>query len=226
MQVILRDRRRIGPLSCAALWLLFLMGMVIFIDNLLRPMVTTMAAYQAKVYATEAINNAVAGYMQVWETKGGRLVEVTYGGNGEVSTIQTDAVALNNLKTGITRAVTEEITRLEEQTMKIPIGTLLGGQAFSGRGPKATFKIIPAGYVQTDTINRFDSAGINQTRHQIYIEISVSIIAILPGYVSLAEVSTAICVAETVIIGSVPDTFAEFSLSDSSGAPSLAGSGA
>ncbi len=176
-------------------------------DSQMRPAIRTMAAYQAKVYATEAINRAVADYMTEWEAAGGQAVTVTYGERGEVAMVQADMAALNALRTAITAEVTEEIARLEEQDIKIPIGTFLGGQIFSGRGPKIVFKVVPTGYVNADIENRFDTAGINQTRHQIYVEVSASIAAILPGYISPAEVSTRICVAETVIVGAVPELY-------------------
>lgn len=182
-----------------------------FIDAQFRPIVKTMAAYQAKVYATEAINGAVIECLDRWNAAGNKIVTVSYNGSGEVSTIQTDAVALNTLKAEITKTVSAEISRLEQQRLSVPIGTLLGSHVFSGRGPGVEFKIVPAGYVKTDIVNRFDAAGINQTRHQIYIDISANIVAILPGYTSATEVATNICVAETVVIGQVPGTFAEFS---------------
>lgn len=225
MQIIPSSRRRTGAMLHIAVYLILIGGTLFFIDSYLRPIVKTMAAYQAKVYATCAINNTVADYLNEWGTGSHRIIEVTYGAAGEVSTIQTDMVALNRLKAEITQAVTEEIIKLEEQSMKIPVGTLLGGQVFSGRGPGVTFKILPAGYVETNIVNHFDSAGINQTRHQIYIEITASVVAILPGYTSSTEVTTSICVAETVIIGAVPGTFAEFNMGESGRIPFVAGAG-
>ena len=117
-------------------------------DSQMRPAIRTMAAYQAKVYATEAINRAVADYMTEWEAAGGQAVTVTYGERGEVAMVQADMAALNALRTAITAEVTEEIARLEEQDIKIPIGTFLGGQIFSGRGPKIVLRWQPTGYVR------------------------------------------------------------------------------
>lgn len=202
-----RPRRDNGGFWRVGVMLLALALGLWWADSQMRPAIRTMAVYQAKVYATEAINRAVSDYMTLWKSSGGRAVIISYGERGEVAMVETDMAALNALRTDIAAAVTKEIARLNEQSVKIPIGTLIGGQVFSGRGPGVVFKVVPTGYVRADIENRFDSAGINQTRHQIYVEIAASIAAVLPGHISHTEVTTRICVAETVIVGAVPELY-------------------
>ncbi len=182
---------------------------LIFLDSKIRPIVKSVSSYQAKVYATIAINDAIKDALASENITYDKIVNVTFGENGEVSSIQTNMVALNLIKAKLTNTVSKRIAELEQQTIRVPIGTLLGGELFSGRGPRVEFRIIPAGFAQSQIKNYFDSAGINQTRHQIFLEMNVTITAIVPGYSVSTEVITNVCLAETVIVGVVPGSFTE-----------------
>ncbi|MEG1850329.1 MAG: sporulation protein YunB, partial [Oscillospiraceae bacterium] len=167
-----------------------LVAVLLAIDAQIRPMIQSMAAYQAKVFATRAINDSIAEQLSREDIQYDHLVRVSFDPSGQVSAVQTDMVRLNRLKADLTGAASDRVAELERQEIGIPLGTLVGGQFFSGRGPVVEFKVVPAGFVQSELIHRFDSAGINQTRHQIVMQLDVSIIALLPGYVTTTEVST------------------------------------
>ena len=62
--------------------------------------------------------------------------------------------------------------------------------------------------------NQFETAGINQTRHQIILQIDVTISILLPGFTTATNVSSAVTVAETVIVGSVPESYTYFHTTD------------
>jgi len=179
------------------------------IDYHIRPMIKTMAASQAKVFATRAINQAVNEQLALGEIPYDSLVKVTLDNNGKVTSVQTDMVKLNLLKSSMTNAASEQLTLLQSQTVRIPLGTLLGMQILSGRGPRVEFKIIPTGFVNSQLIHRFDTAGINQTRHQIVMELVANISAVLPGYSAASQVTSSLILAETVIVGVSPEAFTQ-----------------
>ncbi len=172
-------------------------------------MIKTMAASQAKVFATRVINEAINRQLLLGEIPYDSLVKVTLDNNGKVTSVQTDMVKLNLLKSSMTNAASEQLTLLQSQTVRIPLGTLLGLQIFSGRGPRIEFKIIPAGFVNSKLVHRFDTAGINQTRHQIVLELDANISAVLPGYSAASQVTTSLILAETVIVGVSPEAFTQ-----------------
>lgn len=183
--------------------------LLMWLDGRLRPLIKSMAAYQARVFATRAINESLRDELERDRVAYDGLVFITTQNDGRVSSVQTDMVRLNLLRAQLTNAVTDRLTMLESQTVRIPMGTLLGGQIFSGRGPTVEFKLVPAGYVQSTLRHRFDAAGINQTRHQIVLELHANILAVLPGYTTATEVSTDVILAETVIVGVAPESFTE-----------------
>lgn len=182
---------------------------VFLADYKIRPVIKTMSAYRAKVYAMKIINDAVYNELQKQNVNYNNIVELTHGENGIVTSLQTDIIALNKLRSGVVNSVVDGIGKMKDQEIRIPIGSLTGIQLLSGRGKKILFKIIPAGYAEATLKNKFDSAGINQTRHQIILNLKMTVTAIIPGYSTTTEVETDICMAETVIVGLVPDAFTE-----------------
>ena len=96
-------------------------------------------------------------------------------------------------------------------TLSIPIGTLTGSSLLAGRGPTVKVKMQSVGSTTASFRNTFSSAGINQTRHQILLDVTVSVSILLPGFRTSTKVSNEISVAETVIVGSVPENYTYFS---------------
>ena len=139
------------------------------------------------------------------------LVHLTYSEAGNVTALQTDITSMNILQSNITNRIVQQILTFDNQTVDVPIGTLLGGPFFSGRGPEVEIKIIPASFIETQIVNRFDSAGINQTRHQIFLNVKLTVSAVIPGYSVTSDVNTNVLLAETVIVGAVPEAFTEVS---------------
>ena len=204
-----RAGRRYGARLRAAFFLLLLLGCCAAVDAHIRPVIQSMAAYQAKVYATRILNEAVEAQLAGESPSYRELVSLSTGDDSKINAVQTDVVRLNLLKAALTNAATDRLEELEQQTVLVPLGTLLGWQVLSGRGPLVEFRLVPAGYVRSSLSHRFDAAGINQTRHQIMLRLDASIIAVLPGYTTSTEVSTDFLLAETVIVGTSPDSFTQ-----------------
>lgn len=214
-------RQRLSLRLRAVLLVGLLVAGAVAVDARIRPLIQSMAAYQAKVFATRAINDSIAGQMAEEQVGYEGLVRLTSGPDGRVSSVQTDMVRLNQLKATLTNAVSDRMDALNDQIVNIPLGTLVGGQIFSGRGPLVEFRVVPAGYVRSELTHRFDSAGINQTRHQIALHIDASIIALLPGYTTTTEISTDVILAETVIVGMSPESFTKVVTGEGQGTAGL-----
>ena len=196
-----KRRLRLKCLLLAAVLIAALLGT----DAQLRPAIAAAAGSQANLYATQAIQEAVFQEMEGLELEYGDLVRLTYSDQGSVTSLQTDMLAMSRLQSAVTTSVIESILRFSSQQVTLPAGSLTGNPFFSGRGPEVEIRLIPAGFVQTQMKNVFESAGINQTRHQILLNVRLDIQAVLPGYAIANQVDTDICLAETVIVGLVPD---------------------
>lgn len=182
-------------------------SLMLMMDLRLRPVITTMAQYQCRVVSVLAMNEAVMEELNKGDI-GENLVIVEKAPDGSVSSIEINSVEMNRLKTRLTDAVALRLVGIEKQDVHIPIGTLLGWQLLAGRGPDVHLQVLPASYVQSEIVDTLETAGINQTQHRIFIKFSVQMSAILPGYSTSVTVENQICVAQTLIVGKVPQFYA------------------
>lgn len=138
----------------------------------------------------------------------GNIVEVVYDTNGAVSSVSADMQKLNLLKLRIANELSEEMFKRTEDTIKIPLGNLTGIDFLTGIGPDVKFRILWVSSVNSDFSNSFESAGVNQTCYRIMLDFSINVGMMLAGREIGVDVGTDICVAETIIVGSVPEFFA------------------
>ena len=204
--------RRLGSRGMPLRWRIFctLLGVfvsLLLLDRQIRPYIQNISAYQAKIYATKVINDAIYRELAGDSVRYQDLVLLTQNSAGEITSLQTDMLAMNRLRGRATDAVLREIASMQEQEIYLSLGTLSGVQMLSGRGPDLSLRVQPTGSLRTEIENRFDSAGINQTRHQVMLKMDMTVFALIPGYSTSTEVHTEYCLAETVIVGTVPQMY-------------------
>ena len=200
-----KKRRRSGLKLIAAA--LIIIGIILLIDIRVRPIIEKTTTYQSKILATRIINDAVYAELENEELSYNELVSLTYNDNNSISSIESNMININRLKAKITKSVNDELENLDAHDLSISLGTITGFSAFYNQGPLIPVTLRPEGYVETSLISAFESAGINQTLHRILVEINVDISAIIPGYTSSATVETQFVIAETVIVGNVPEGY-------------------
>lgn len=85
---------------------------------------------------------------------------------------------------------------------------------FSDLGPNIPVQVLSlesiAGYFESS----FISAGINQTRHQIQMVLTVQVVLLLPGGTYDQTFTNKITVAESILMGDVPSHYSYFSQFD------------
>ena len=167
------------------LFLVFCAAFAVFsvLDNRLRPVITTMAQYQCRVVSVLAMNEAVMEELNEVQDIEQALVEVDKAPDGTVSAIEINSVEVNRLKTRLTDAVANRL-------LSVPL------------------QVVPASFVQSTIVDTLETAGINQTQHRIFIRFTVEMSAILPGYSTSVTVENEVCIAQTLIVGKVPQFYA------------------
>ena len=131
--------------------------------------------------------------------------------DGKITAVHSNMAAFNRLQAQILDLILARIDQVSARELSIPVGTLTGSALLAGRGPRISVRMESVGSSSAKFENRFESAGINQTNHQIVLKVDVSIAILLPGFTTATAVSTAVTVAETVIVGDVPETYTYFS---------------
>jgi sporulation protein YunB len=189
--------------------LLFFLGVVVmgvFLDVQLRPIVKSLTENTAKQTAVSAINQSVLQEISSENISYDDLIQIQRDENGKVLTITTNMAKMNEVKAKVTNAVQNNLNH-GHMEVSVPLGTLFGSELLHGRGPGVPLVVTLAGNVTSDFKTNFESAGINQTRHQIYLEVHTGIYSFIPGVDTTTDVTTSVMVAETVIVGEVPQIF-------------------
>jgi sporulation protein YunB len=176
----------------------------------MTPIVRAFAVSEAKNAASAAVNGVISELLSEGSMDYSALVRTEKDASGKISALTTDMARINVLKAEVTRRVIERAARPSAAEVSIPLGNLLGGSLLSGRGPRIPVSVMSVGSVDTDFINHFSSAGINQTRHRIVASVTVELDILTPGGSVKTKVITHVTVAETVIVGDVPESYTYF----------------
>ena len=169
------------------------------------PTIKTLSDTRAKAIALKATNEAVMDRIEKIEYE--NLIKVTTNSNGMVTSLNADVIEMNKLSADISTDIQKRLLTMEDTDIQIPFGRFLGLSVFSGYGPRITVRAIPTGNVSVDFKTEFKSEGINQTRHRIYLDIKTSVRMVAPFISAVVPFETNMTVAETVIVGDIPDSY-------------------
>ena len=154
-----------------------------------------------------AVNDAVDSGRIDYE----QLVDFDKDAEGHVTALRSNMAAFIRLQASIADDILQRMAEVSSTDLAIPIGTLTGSPLLAGRGPCLRVRMQSVGTATARFDNQFSSAGINQTRHRIILDVDVHVSILLPGLTTYTKVSNEISVAETVIVGGVPETYTYFS---------------
>ncbi len=191
-----------------------LIGAVVAIDSKMRPLVQSYGYMSARRSAMLAVHNGVEEVLSSQETGYDDLVDIVRGEDGRVLSAEANVGAINRLKAAVTNAVTANLQTREKQKISIPLGSLLGGSFFTGRGPFLPLTIHTSGVVISELCGEFNDAGINQTNHRLSLNMTVMMTAVLPLERVSIELNTNFLVGETVLVGEVPQTVLQVDLGE------------
>lgn len=201
-------RKRKSWARAAVLFVLLLLAALIALEQNLSQTMLDMAFAEAYSMAVETLNKAV----KVVTENGveyGDLMDASLDEQGRVTMLRADTMRMNELAAQTALRAAEELNRAENQFVRIPLGAALGIKSLSGFGPKMSMQILPVGAVHASFDTEFESAGINQTRHRIFLTLRATVSLIIPTGSQVVEVQSTMPIAESIIVGEVPDSFVD-----------------
>lgn len=186
----------------------FFLFLIIFIyfKYLVIPIVIGNTESQVKSYATKSINYAIADTMNQ-NISYGDLVNIVKDVNNNVSYIEANSVRINLLSRSMSKVVMRNFLDFAKLPITISIGSFTGVSIFSGLGPKIAFDISPFGEVLCSFLSNFESAGINQTYHKLYLVISLNVYIVFPFKKLNVASDSEVLLCETLIIGKIPEVY-------------------
>lgn len=156
---------------------------------------------------SDLINDAIAEQMASGKISYDRIVYFEKDVSGRITALKTNIGEVNKLKTDTLNIINDEILSNEHSQMGIPLGSLFLPELFSGKGPQIPVKILSIRNSDANFESTFTHAGINQTMHQLHMSVIVDVSVLVLGKTVSFTVASDVVIAETIIVGAVPDTF-------------------
>lgn len=169
--------------------------------------VLELANTQVRNATSDLINDAIDHQIQRGTIAYDRMVYFEKDLEGKITALKTNMGLVNRLKTETLNIINDEILAMDSDLIGLPVGSLILPELLAGKGPLIPIRVLSIRNSEADFVSRFSEAGINQTIHQLNMVVSVDVAVLVLGKTESFTVDSQVVVAETVIVGRVPDTF-------------------
>ena len=184
-----------------------LLALFFMLRSRYRLVIRDLAETQVKNTTSDLTNDAIAKQIAAGDIQYDSIVYFEKDLNGRITALKTNMSEVNRLKTDILNIINDEILALDTSDLGIPLGSLFLPEFLSGKGPAIPVHILSIRNSDAVFASHFSEAGINQTLHQLIMEVSVDVAVLVLGQTSGVTITSEVVVAETVLIGDVPQTF-------------------
>lgn len=179
----------------------------VLLRSQMQPIVDELAKIQMSAVISQLMNDAINEQIDTGEINYDSMVFFEKDIEGNLTALRTNMSEVNRLKTRILHLINGRIDTLKEEMIGIPVGSVLLPELFSGKGPEIPIRLVAVGSSSADFENQFSEAGINQTLHRILLTANVEVTVLVPGGTVNMMVSTEVVVAETIVVGGVPQNY-------------------
>ena len=190
-------------------------GCIALLQAKLRPVVAQAAQSLIQNQMTAVIDQAVATSLAQDDVEYGDLVSIQRDEEGSITSLTADTAAMNQLRLELVSQVLSVLEEVDVSVIRIPLGSLIDSELVWAKGPAIQARALYVGSVSAEYESDFSSAGVNQTLHRIWLELSVPLKVLLPGQTLETRVDTKVCVGETVVVGQVPQFYLPHPTDDS-----------
>ena len=184
---------------------MFLAGVGLFRSRYLLT-ICSLAQTELTNATSDLINNAIDDQIDQGDIHYDRIVYFEKDLNGRITALKTNMIEVNRLKTAILNRINDKILAMDTAYLGIPLGNLFFPELLSDRGPQIPVHILSIRNSDAEFGSNFLEAGINQTLHQLTLTVLVDVTILVMGKNLSFTVSTEVVVAQTIIVGQVPDT--------------------
>ena len=185
------------------LLLILALGVFFLMRSRFNPIARDLAITQVTNQTSDLINDAIAEQIARDNIQYDRIIYFEKDLNGRITALKTNMSEVNRLKTDILNLINDEILALDTHDIGIPLGSIFLPELLSGKGPVLPVRVISISNSDAQFVSHFSEAGINQTLQQLTMEVSILVLSETTTF----RVTSQVVVAETIIVGAVPDTF-------------------
>ena len=196
----------LGIVRLLALLSLILLIFLFIIRNKYNEKISGLAQTQVKNATSDLINDAIDKQIESGHVQYDRIVYFEKDLDGKITALKTNMREVNQLKTDTLNIINDEILALDTSDLGVPLGSLFLPEVFSGKGPEIPVKILSIRNSEASFSSDFAEAGINQTIHKIIMHVSIDVTVLVLGETDNFTITSQVVIAETIIVGQVPDT--------------------
>ncbi|MBL4938098.1 sporulation protein YunB [Clostridium sp. YIM B02515] len=178
---------------------------IYILDKVVTPTVMAVADAEMRAKSMEIINTSILKeYSKQFNYDD--IIKVEKDEHGNISMLKADTLKMSKIASDVALNSQKELKALGHIGIKVPIGYIFNNNILANIGPDVSVKMEPIGYIETKYQSEFESAGINQTRHKIYVQVYAKVRIIIPTKKDDIEVKSEVPISETIIVGKTPDT--------------------
>ena len=176
--------------------------------DIIGPNMEETARIKAAAIVSRTVNRSLAEELEK-QKKEGNLFTEQRNSKGELEMVQADSVKINLLMSQLAMNIQEEFSRSGRESFPVSFGTLIGSRVLSQSKPDMTITVVPLSVSSMDFRTEFETQGINQTKYKIYVILECRVKMLAPFSAEIFKVKNTVLVAETVILGTVPDSYVQ-----------------
>ena len=189
------------------LLLILALGVFFLMRSRFNPIARDLAITQVTNQTSDLINDAIAEQIARDNIQYDRIIYCGKDLNGRITALKSNMSEVHRRKTDILNLINDEILALDTHDIGIPLGSIFLPELLSGKGPVLPVRVISISNSDAQFVSHFSEAGINQTLQQLTMEVSVDVTILVLSETTTFRVTSQVVVAETIIVGAVPDTF-------------------
>lgn len=197
-------RRTIVPLLLTAAGSIWFFS---YLSSQLSPLIETVAVSKTVNLVSLAVSEETDLSLAEGQIAYRDFVSVETDGDGRVTSLSFRTAESTAFKRIVIERLIRRLERSDPEELEVPLGTLSGVIVLSALGPSIRVRLQSVGDVTAEYENELTSAGVNQTKHSVYLNVTANVYLLIPGEIIPVSVTERVCVAETVIVGNVPDTY-------------------
>ena len=182
-------------------------GLLLLFRREYHVVMTSLAQTQVKNATSDLINDAIDRQISDGTIQYDRMVYFEKDLDGRITALKTNMSEVNRLKTDLLNLINDEILAIDSDQLGIPLGSLVLPELLAGKGPIVPVRILTIRNSEASFFSEFLSAGINQTIQKLNMQVSIDVAVLVLGTVEEFTISSQVVIAETVIVGQVPDMF-------------------
>ncbi|MEY8000354.1 sporulation protein YunB [Clostridium sp. Mt-5] len=187
-------------------FILIILGFCIyFVNAKISPAIVTAADVQTRAIITETINSVIIEeYSKQFDYKD--IIDIEKDKQGNIVMIRANTLKMNKIACDVAIKCQQRLKNIGKVGLKLPLGYIMKNNLLAFFGPNITVKMQPVGYIETKYLSSFESVGINQSRHKIYVQVNTNMRIIIPLGIEDIKVKNEVPISETIILGKVPET--------------------